>query len=140
MANEAILLVKLEPAIPTTVTDGTGIEKGSLMNLADLNTGALSATAAEELSGIAASEKIASDGKATLGVIKRGVFKMYCSGAVNVGRAVQSAADANYPNHIEEAAVTSSGSSILGHALETGATTEQIMVMVDVGAGGNQIS
>ena len=140
MANEAIMVYNLGPAIPMTVSDGTGIEKGSMVSLADLNTAALAADSGVELGGITASEKIASDGKTKLGVYPNGIFKMYASGAIVVGRAISSAADANYPNHVKEAGVTESGAAILGYARETAATTETFLAHVNVGCGGNQIS
>lgn len=140
MANEATLLFALEPAIPFTCSNSTGIEKGSLLKLTDPMTAALSATAEEMLAGIAVEEKIANDGKTQIPVIVRGIVKMYASGAINVGQAVASAADANFPNYVKQAAVTCSGAAILGHALETAANGETFRVFVDVGAGGNQIS
>ena len=43
------------------------------------------------MAGFAAEEKIASDGKTTLGVYMDGIFKATASGAINIGEAVISA-------------------------------------------------
>lgn len=140
MANEAVMLTELEPACSAIVSNTTAITKGSLCKLTDPNTAALSAAAGEMLCGIAATDKIANDGKTSLGFYKRGEFKMYASGAIPCGMAVSSAADANYPNYVKIAAVTCSGASVLGIAEETVANGETLKILVNVGCGGNQIS
>jgi len=140
MANEATLLVSLEPPINFTCADGTGIEKGALCKMTDPMTAALSAAVNDMLAGIVVSEKIANNGITKVAVCRRGVFKMYASGAIAVGQAVSSAADANFPNYVKQAGVTISGAAVLGHALETAAAGETFRVFVSVGAGGNQIS
>lgn len=138
MANEAVLLTQIEPAFQHTVANATGIEKGALCKLSDPNTAALADGDADKLAGIAASEKIASDGNTKLGFYKRGMFSLTCSGAVVVGEAVVSVV--NFPNYIAAAGITASGACILGHAMETGAVGETIRVYVNVGVGGNQVS
>ena len=138
MANEATLIVELEPPINFTVSNTTGIEKGAVCQLTDPMTASI-ASGANMLAGIAASEKIASDGTTKLGMYRRGIFKVYASGAVLVGHAVCGTLDPWY-NFVSQAGVTVSGCGVLGHALETAANGETFLVAVNVGAGGNQIS
>ena len=137
MANEAQLRDRLENPIDFTVADGTGIEKGTILKLTDPRTAIASTGAADKLAGIAAREKIASDGRTRLAVYRKGIFDLRCSGAVPVGEAVDSLGSYNY---IRRAPVSSSGSSILGIALEDGSDAEFIQVFVNVGCGGNQIT
>lgn len=137
MANEATLVFETELPLPFTVANATGIEKGSLLKLADLNTASLADGANDILAGIAAQEKIASDGKVKLAIYPKGIFKMMASGAIPVGLAVCSHGNANV---VKLAPVTVSGAAILGHALETAADGETFLVNVSVGSGGNQIS
>jgi hypothetical protein len=138
MANEALLRDRFENAIDFTCADGTGIEKGALLKLTDPRTAIISTAAADKLAGIAAREKIASDGRTQIAVYRRGIFDMVASGAIAVGEAVQAAGAPS--NTIMRAAVTSSGACILGYALETASDAETIQILVDVGCGGNQIS
>lgn len=140
MANEAVLIWEIGPGIPFTCSNSVGIEKGTLCKMTDPMTAALSAASNDMLAGISKTEKVANDGKVKITILREGIFKMYASGAINVGQAVTSAADANYPNYVKQAAVTASGAAILGYALETAATTETFLVYVNVGCGGNQIS
>lgn len=139
MANEATLITELEPPINFTVSNTTGIEKGALLQLTDPMTASINSAVNQTLAGIAASEKIANDGTTKLGVYRRGIFKMYASGAIPVGLAVASVASP-WTNYVGLAGVTASGAAILGHALETAANGETLLVAVNIGAGGNQIS
>lgn len=139
MANEAILRERFENAMDFTVADGTGIEKGALCALTDPRTAILvSGTTAQPLAGIAAREKIASDGRTQLALYRRGVFDMVASGAIRIGAAVASAGTP--ANQVLEAGVTASGACVLGYALETASDGETIQILVDVGCGGNSIS
>ena len=45
MANEAVLMFETHPAIPFTVADGAGIEKGTLLKMSDSMT--VAATSAD---------------------------------------------------------------------------------------------
>jgi hypothetical protein len=140
MVNEAELRDRLENPIDFTVADGTGIEKGALLKITDPRTASLADAVAAQIAGIAAREKVASDGRTRLAVFRRGVFDMVASGAIVVGQAVQSAYSAAFPNTVMTAAVTSSGACVIGHALETASDAERIQIFVNIGAGGNQIS
>lgn len=139
MANEATLLVQQELPLNFTVDNSTGIAKGALCGLTDPNTAILASANGQMISGIAATEKIASDGVVSLALHRKGVFKLLLSGAVTAGEAVSSGA-VTTPNTIIRAPVTVSGSAVLGQALETGADGETIRVAVNIGCGGNQVS
>jgi hypothetical protein len=118
-----------------TVADGTGIEKGAILALTDPNTAVLASATKQPIAGIAAREKIASDGRTRLGLHKKGIFDLTASGAITVGAAVQIADDVGtYPNHVmaAEAASAGSGAVIIGYALETAAAAEVIQVRVDL--------
>lgn len=95
MANEHDCLE--EWAIPTsfTVADGAGIEKGTLLKLSDPNTAAAQSAKEDIIAGVAAGEKIQSDGNTRLAVWRSGVFKATASGTISVGDALISAATAN---------------------------------------------
>jgi hypothetical protein len=138
MANEAVLVTELEPPINFTVADGTGIEKGALLKLADPMTASAADGDTDIIAGIAASEKIANDGTTKLGVYRRGIFKMICSGAIICGSAVTSVA--TYTNHVIAAPITTSGACAIGHILETAANTETAYVYVNVGSAGSAVS
>lgn len=138
MANEAQLRLKLENSCPFTVADGTGIEKGSLLKVTDPRTAIIASGTGDALAGIAMREKVADSGRTELGVYRRGWFDMYVSGAVTVGQAVCSIS--GFPNYVMAAGETVSGAAILGTALETGSNGEQILIDVNVGAGGNHSS
>jgi len=135
MTDEAVLLVQLESPVPFTVADGTGIEKGTLLKMTSPRTASAASAATDMIAGIAASEKIANDGKTSLGVYRRGIFKMTLSGTdgcVAIGQGVtQAAGPANY---ITSGSDISSGSMILGQALATGAKSESIAVDLNIGS------
>ena len=135
MANEATLMIEMELPIPFTCADGTGIEKGSLLKLTDPMTVALADGAADIIAGIAAEEKIANDGKTTIGVYMRGIFKMLSDGTVAVGAGV--IADGTNPNEYITATAAADAAAIFGIALETVADGETGLVYVNVGIGGS---
>ena len=137
MADEWVLTDRMEDPIDYVVADATGIEKGALLKLTNSGTAILATAAGDMCAGIAAREKVASDGRTQLAVFRRGIFDMVASGAILVGAAVTACETAN---HVLSAAVTASGAAIIGHALETAAADEVIQIAVNVGAGGNQVS
>lgn len=130
----ATLIYELEPAIPFTVADGSGIEKGTLLELSDPMTAAAHSNDEGVAAGIAASEKIASDGKTKLGVFRRGIFKVTASGAITAGDTVALSATANA---VKKADATCVGSKIIGIALETAADTETFLMELNIGANNN---
>ncbi|KKL90645.1 hypothetical protein LCGC14_1902570, partial [marine sediment metagenome] len=115
MANEAKLLFELEPAIPFTVSESTGIEKGTLLKMTTDQTAVISSGVQDVLAGIAASEKIADDGKIRLGVYRRGIFRLLVSGSITTGDAVSATGTAN---EVWIAPVLANSATILGHTLE----------------------
>ena len=137
MANELTLVWRKSNPIPFTVADGTGIEKGALCKLTDPMTAALSATNYDVIAGVAASEKIASDGKTKLGMFRDGIFKATASGSITVGDGVVSLADANFPNYVGTAKGqnAASGAACIGTALETVSASETFLFELNIGAG-----
>ena len=136
MANEAVIveLINGGEPISLTVADGATIEKGTLLQLTDPRTGSASA-ALETFAGIAAAEKVISDGATTLAVWTKGVFDLVATAgpAISAGQLVRLSganliAAANLASHI-------SGGYIIGKALESTAagTTETIQVLVGAG-------
>ena len=130
MANEAILIVENEIAVPYDVVDGTGIEKGTLVQLSGSNMtceGVTSGGTAQ--AGILIEEKIANDGRTSVPVHRRGsgnIYKLTLSGACIAGDALE--ADSSLLNRVRSVAISISGTSLVGHALEDGADGETIMV------------
>ena len=135
MANEAVLMIELELPIPFTCADGTGIEKGTLLQLTDPMTVSLSDGAADPIAGIAAEEKIASDGKTTIGVYMRGIFRMLSDGTVAIGAGV--IADGTNPNEFITATAAADAMAVFGHSLEAVTDGETGLVYVNVGVGGS---
>lgn len=89
MANEATLIYETESPIPMTCANGTGIERGTLLTLSDPMTAAAATTSGAAVAGIAAEEKIASDGKTKVPVYRGGIFKVTASGSISVGECVK---------------------------------------------------
>lgn len=125
MANEAVLRERHDNPTDFIVADGTGIEKGALLALTDPRT-AVAATEGAVLAGIAAREKVASDGRTRLAVYRNGIFDMKASGAILIGQDVSASED----NHVKAALIGASGAVILGTALEAASDAETIQVEV----------
>ncbi len=81
MAREATLVIETMLPISVTVADGTAIPKGSILELNDNFTATISNGDTDPVIGIAAEEKIASDGKTQLAVYTRGIFRGYAGAA-----------------------------------------------------------
>jgi hypothetical protein len=118
MANEAVLVSEQEYPINMTVADGTGIEKGAILKLADPLTASLSNGDEDYVAGIASSEKIAGDGRTKLGVYRRGIFRVSASGSITAGQAVATSSSTTGSNHVVAATATAIGGKTLGIALE----------------------
>lgn len=123
MASEAKLIIELEPPIPFTVSNTTGIAKGSVLKMADPMTASQSTDEADIPAGIAASEKIASDGKTKLGVYRKGIFKVTASGSITVGDAMITS---EVDNELATAAVDAE--NLIGIALETATDGETLLM------------
>ena len=132
MANEATLLVQRSIPENFTVSNGTGIEKGALLTLSDPNTVATSSSDSviPIVGGIAAVEKIASDGITELAVHRDGVFRVIASGSIGVGDPVAVLSGSTFPNYVHSVAAATllSGSRILGESREA-ATNGQTFKM-----------
>jgi len=130
MALETTLLYELEPAVPFTCADGTGIEKGALLILTDPMTVATTTGDTDEIIGIAAEEKIASDGKTKIGVYLRGVFRGFAGAAgVTAGLALISDTGTGAANELVVADVNSE--AIVGMALETATDTQSFKFLLN---------
>ena len=133
MANELTLIHELEPAVPFTCADGTGIEKGTLLMLSDPATVAKVSGAAPMVMGVAKEEKIASDGNTKIAVYMRGIFKATAGGAINAGEAVIAE---NGTNELLTATTAAEAAKACGIALETAADGETFLVLINAGVGG----
>jgi len=130
MALECTLHTELELPVPFTVADGAGIEKGSVMEISDPNTVAVTNGDDDKIIGIAAEEKIASDGKTKLGVYMRGIFRGYAGAAgVTVGRAIISDTATGAANELVVADANSEG--IIGTALETATDGQTFLFLLN---------
>jgi hypothetical protein len=139
MANEAELVFETELPIPFTCANGTGIEKGTLLKLVDPMSVQAATNTSDVVGGIAATEKIANDGKTSIAVYRRGIFKGFASGAIPIGAAIGSIATANFlRNNNNLTRNAHSGSRIWGISLEEAATGETFLFelnpMADTGA------
>ena len=126
MALECVLIHETEIPIPMTVADGVAITKGSVLVLSDLNSAATTTGDNDACAGIAAEDKVASDGKTKLGVYKRGIFKGFAGAAgVTVGKGLITDTATGAANELVNADVNSE--NIVGRALETAADTESFL-------------
>lgn len=118
MASECTLIFELEPPIPFTCADGTGIEKGAILTMTDPMTASLCTTDGAVVAGIAAAEKIANDGQVKIPVYRRGIFKGLAGTAITgIGAPIDTHASTGATNEI---AICAAGhDNQLGHALET---------------------
>jgi len=125
MADEAKLIVPYLPAITFTVANATAVEKGTSMMMTDPRTAVASNAIGAVWAGIAASEKIASDGNTSLGIFRHGIFRVTASGSVAVGDPACTS-NAAAPNRFEKAATNEE--DLVGTFLET-ATNGQTCLM-----------
>lgn len=83
MANEAVIIELFNGGRPIryTVADGATIEKGTLLRLTDPRTASAHSAADQPIVGIAAAEKVASDGATTIAAYTDGIFDIYAAAA-----------------------------------------------------------
>lgn len=140
MSNEHTLHIELVKPIPMTVANATGIEKGTVLSLNDPFTAIANSGQNSTFAGIAAAEKIASDGVTKLGVYRGGVFKAVASGSITVGDPLGTDITGNKLCSIK-ATANLSGSKIVGIALETATDAEtffyELRPMANTNTGGN---
>jgi hypothetical protein len=114
-----------------TCADGTGIAKGTLLKLTDPRTASVAdaatsaAACTAPCAGIAAEEKVASDGATQIAVYTDGIFKATASNAaIAVGEPLVFVGN----NYVMGVAALgpgiASGAAIVGYALETAAAGE----------------
>lgn len=130
MANEAKLVQRLQDRLgEVTVASGTAIDKGTVLKLADPNTGAASSADGDIFAGIAAADKSITDGDVStkLAVWTKGVFDMKCDG---VGVTVGDRLKIGGANLVSVADVTTAAdfNEHFAIALQTGAASEVIEV------------
>lgn len=128
MSNEAVLIIQQGLPLNITCSDSAGIEKGTLLTLADPFTASANSTKESICAGISATEKINGDGKTKLSVHRSGFFKMTASGSITVGDALISASGlaGTEGNKVETAGVN--GEDIVGISMES-ATDGQTFLM-----------
>ena len=90
MANEAVIIELIEGGCPVrfTCADGTAIAKGTLMEVQNTRTAVATAADNDEFCGIAAGEKVASDGQTSIELWTKGIFDLAASAAVTAGEKV----------------------------------------------------
>ena len=129
MADEAVLVFELEPPVPFTCANGAGIEKGTLLKLTDPFTVAATSADGDTFIGIAAEEKIASDGKVKIGVYLRGIFKIVVDAGdtTTVGQdcVIRAANKIGLYDTLDDEI-----GLVVGKALETGTAGESVLVLV----------
>jgi len=78
MANEAVIIELFNGGRPIrfTCADGTGIEKGTLLELTSPRTVIANTNDNAPIAGIAAAEKVASDGATEIAAYTDGIFDM----------------------------------------------------------------
>ena len=110
------------------IADGTAIAKGAILQLTDNRTAAASA-ADKPVAGIAASEKVASDGQTTIGCYTNGIFDLEDSGA---GGAVGTCVQLGGINTVKTASASVDTGLIFGKRLATmgAGGTEEVRVHI----------
>jgi len=118
MALETTLLYELEPPVPFTCADGTGITKGAILKIADPSTVSVAGTDNDRVIGIAAEEKVASDGRTKIAVFLRGIF-IGTAGAAGTTAGDYVIIDSSTGDDNEIVVADATSNFILGMALET---------------------
>lgn len=118
-----------------TVADATAISKGSLMRLTDPRTCIKNSASMSYMpvAGIASADKVANDGSTSMGCYTHGIFELRTSEGAGLltGDSVCMSGANNEICLAREADTISGG--ILGKALETATSTEEIAVLVNCG-------
>jgi len=132
MANEHVLMLQKTFPISMTCANGTGIEKGSVLALADPNTAALSIAADDPVAGIAYTEKIANDGNTQIAVLTGpgDELKGIASGSISIGNPLVTAVGPTN-NYLSAGAI--SGSSTIGYSKENASAGETFKYILSIG-------
>jgi len=135
MANECVLMVETELPINFKCADGTGIEKGAILELTESMTAIITTGQGDTVAGIAAAEKIANDGKVTIPVYMGGIFKGVAGAAIAVGAGLMTDATAN---KLKTSTGLTLGAKQLGYALEGPSGDNQTFLFrLNPGGSGN---
>jgi len=118
MTNETIHVVKIGDPIDFNVSNNVAITKGAILKLTTPRTAILAAGKGDLIAGIAARDKIASDGRTKLAVWRQSgnIFRMLASGSISAGDAVITSAGPT--NSVMAQDASAAGCKIIGFALE----------------------
>ena len=137
MALEWTIDTELEPAVMFTCDVATGIEKGSLLKLTDPMTVIINSGDIDQCIGIAAEEKVANDGKTTIGVYMRGIFICTAGASITVGDLLMNNASTGAVNEVIPATAAADGSHVFALSLETASDTNTLKVLLNAAIGGS---
>jgi hypothetical protein len=133
MANEAVIIELFNGGRPIrfTCADGTTIEKGTLLELTDPRTVIANTNDNAPVVGIAAAEKVASDGATTISAYTDGIFDMLTdSGTDGVGAMLANSATENTLQTADAADLLQG--SVVGKTLEAAGNAEVVAVRVNL--------
>ena len=126
MALETTLMVETELPIMMTCSNTVAIAKGAVLMLSDPMTAATTTGDTDVCAGIAAEEKIASDGKTKIAVYRGGIFRGYAGAAgVTAGMAIITDTATGAANELVVADVNSE--HIVGSSFETATDGETFL-------------
>ena len=130
MADECTLVFETALPIPFTCADGTAIAKGAVLMWADLATVATTTGDGDSVAGIAAEEKIISDGKVKIAVYTQGTFKGYAGLAgVTVGQGIETDTATGAANEL--VVIDAAEDNCVGTALETATDGETFLFQLN---------
>lgn len=131
MANEATPVEGPYEVHDFTCADGTAIDKHTVCKLTDPRTASATSGSGEAFAGIAASDKVESDGQTEIGCYTKGIFDMVVSAgaSVSVGEWVTNSG-ANVIRPATEAEIQDG--KAIGKALEAGSAAETIEVAIGI--------
>ena len=137
MANEHVLMTQKTFPVSMTCANATGIEKGTVLKVADPNTVSASAAANDHVAGIAYTEKIASDGNTLIAVLSGpgDELQAVASGSIGLGDPLVTAvaADANrLASAVGLTTTALSGSRIIGRSLEAATVGQTFKYVLDI--------
>jgi len=141
MANEHTLMVRKTLPVTRECSDGTAIEKGTLLSWAAGGNTVIAhagTAARERVAGIAYTEKIASTGDAVVAVLcgPGDEFRATASGSISRGDQVGAATSAGgaFANYIASlsGALSLSGSVILGYATSDASAGQTVRYVLDI--------
>ncbi|MBU1446649.1 DUF2190 family protein [Patescibacteria group bacterium] len=126
MADETTLVFEMSKPVPFTCADGTGIEKGAVLEISDPFTVAVTNGDGDPIAGIAAEEKIANDGKVKIGVYVDGIFRGTAGLAgVTAGQGLETDTATGSANEL--VVIAAGEDDCVGMALETATDRETFL-------------